>query len=748
MNNSFLQINYEILIYRSRSLILLFTILTLCLSIVVMNTGSAYSQAPDSKQQGKKDLYYGCGGLYEVDCSRILNEFNNFKVNGDVKKVYTVVTNAVKFTTGHAGKVLLLPDYAESAGHVEISNTSIYDKPKFSVSFWVRPLATDRYEGHIISHVNGDYNAGWFFDTIVNRTGAKSTELLRFSVTNSNGSTFSPAALPINPSDFVHVIGTFDGNEVKVFANGSLFGKIEYSGHYDPFVGKPLTIGVDALSGYYFPWSGYVSDLIIFNRPLNEQEVLGLHLGVPPDSAIVGRWLLDSNLKDVSISHNDAFMNIAIASMAFAPDDRLFFTEKNTGKVRIMLNDKVFEKPFVTLPVYVAAQQGLLGIAVDPRFVENHFVYIYYTFFDNKTELPYNRLSRFTDDNNTAEVEKVLLDKIPADPDGQFAGGAIAFGPDDRLYVTVGYGGDLAAAQNKTSLLGKVLRINRDGTIPSDNPFPGSPVYTLGHRNMFGIAFDNKGNGIVTENGEALYDEINLLEPGGNYGFPMLQPMGKAPELANSSSIPPIRSYKSKIAPTQAIYYLGEKFPLLKNKFIYGVYNTPNLYALQQNENRQADKEWIFIFNDTEAIVGPTIAVAMAPNGDLYFGGYRIFKLQSLNSQEPNQISYLIRVELSEGVIIKDLQVYPKDKTMVIKVHNDNASNSFLNLKIPKELIQGIFKVTIPNTNTETTDRQLDYTINVRPRASPTGFTFLNIERLPPSDYRLVINGTHVINRN
>ena len=76
---------------------------------------------------------------------------------------------------------------------------------------------------------------------------------------------------------------------------------------------------------------------------------------------------------------------------------------------------------------------------------------------------------------------------------------------------------------------------------------------------MFGIAFDNKGNGIVTENGEALYDEINLLKPGGNYGFPMLQPMGKAPEL-NSSSIPPIRSYKSTIAPTQAIYYPGKSF--------------------------------------------------------------------------------------------------------------------------------------------------------------------------------------------
>ena len=550
------RLKYEILICPSGPLILFFAILTLCLSIVLMSTVSAYSEILQSKHQGKKDVYYGCGGLYEVDCSRILNEFKDFRVNGYSKKVYTVVTNSVKFTNGHAGKVLLLPEYAEGEGHLEISNTPIYDSSKFSVSFWLRPLATDRYGGHIISHVNGEYSAGWFFDTIVNRTGAKSTELLRFSVTNSNGSIFSPTTLPISPLEFVHVVGTFDGNEVKLFANGTLIGKIDYSGHYDPVVGKPLTIGVDAPSGYYFPWSGYVSDLIIFNRSLNEQEILGLHLEVSTDGTIVGRWPLDGNLKDVSNSHNDAFMNIAIASMAFAPDGRLFFTEKNTGKIRIMLDDKVFERPFLTLPVYVASEQGLLGIAVDPRFGENHFVYTYYTLRDNKTELTYNRLSRFTDDNNTAEGEKVLLDKIPADPGGQFAGGAIGFGADDRLYVTVGYGGDLASAQNKTSLLGKVLRINRDGTIPSDNPFPGSPVYSLGHRNMFGIAFDNKGNGIVTENGEALYDEINLLKPGGNYGFPMLQPMGKAPELANSSFYPSHKelqihdsSYSSNLLP-------------------------------------------------------------------------------------------------------------------------------------------------------------------------------------------------------
>ena len=298
-----------------------------------------------------------------------------------------------------------------------------------------------------------------------------------------------------------------------------------------------------------------------------------------------------------------------------------------------------------------------------------------------------------------ATDEKILLDKIPGSQDGRHSGGALAFGTDDKLYITTGFANVYEAPQNKTSLLGKVLRINRDGTIPSDNPFPGSPVYSLGHRNMFGIAFDNKGNGIVTENGDAVYDEINLLSRGANYGFPTFQPENLPPYLANSSSVKPILYYWNTIGLAQIIFYTGDRFPLLMNKFIYAAYNTPNLFALGLNENRQADKEMVLVFNDTATVVGPTIAVAMAPNGDLYFGGYRIFKLRSLNSQEPTQLSYIIRVESSEGVNIKDLQLYPKDNTMVIKVHNDNSSNSFLNLKIPKELIQGMTMVTVQSNN-------------------------------------------------
>ena len=122
--------------------------------------------------------------------------------------------------------------------------------------------------------------------------------------------------------------------------------------------------------------------------------------------------------------------------------------------------------------------------------------------------------------DDRATQERVMLDKIPASPEGEFAGGALAFGLDDKLYITSGHANSYELPQDKSSLIGKVLRVNRDGTIPSDNPFPNSPIYTLGHRNIFGLAFDKNGTGVVTENGESHYDEINVLKKGGNYGFP------------------------------------------------------------------------------------------------------------------------------------------------------------------------------------------------------------------------------------
>ena len=719
----------------------LLVILLLCCGTVCSALGIM------SKEQSKNVEIYGCGQLYDIHCDPLPNSFESVAVRGVIDQIYEVRTDPIAFSDGPHGKALVIPNYQEGPDQDYIPKNPLLNPPQFSVSFWVKPYPSYRFLGQVLSHVNSVNTAGWFFDTQINQTASNRIELLKFSVTNDNGSIFSPPAVTIKPNNFTHIVGTFDGNFVKLYVDGVLYGSQRYEGKYDPDPGTTVAIGVNSFN-YKKTWSGYMDDLRIYNRILDNDNVKEIFDNSTSANAkgLVGYWPFNGKLDDVSGNHNNAVVTGPAVSMAFTPDGRLFFSERTTGKVRIMENDTVLKKPFVTIPVHVGAEQGLLGLTVDPHFEQNHFIYIYYTTSDNKTTLPYHRLVRFKESGNMATDEKILLDKIPGSQDGRHSGGALAFGTDDKLYITTGFANVYGAPQNETSLLGKVLRINRDGPIPSDNPFPGSPVYSLGHRNMFGIAFDSKGNGIVTENGDAVYDEINLLSRGANYGFPTFQPENLPPYLANSSSVKPILYYWNTIGLAQIIFYTGDRFPLLMNKFIYAAYNTPNLFALGLNENRQADKEIVLVFNDTATVVGPTIAVAMAPNGDLYFGGYRIFKLRSLNSQEPTQLSYIIRVESSEGVNIKDLQLYPKVNTMVIKVHNDNSSNSFLNLKIPKELIQGISKVTIPNSN----DKQLDYSIKVTPRAcgNCTGFTLLNIQGLPPSDFRIVINGTHIIRRS
>jgi glucose/arabinose dehydrogenase len=710
--------------------------------LLFVSTLAGSSSAVPANPEPKKIVYYLCGELYIVHCEPVPNIFNSIVLHGIISKIYDIRAEPIEYSVGQHGKALVINDIKEGSYEDYILNNQLFNPETISVSFWLKPQTGYRSGGHVISHVNSPATAGWFFDTVINETGSIRKESIKFSLTSSNGTIFSSASVPINVNNFTHFVGTFDGSSVKLYVNGVLNSSVAYDGKYEPDPDKDLTMGINSFN-HYSPWSGYLDDLRIYSMPLSSGMVKEIFDGsTAVTEGLVGYWPFDGSLSDVSENKNNAIVVGPLASMSFTPDGRLFFTERNTGKVRVMEKDIVLRKPFVTLPVHAYAESGLLGLAIDPNFEQNHFVYIYYTAFDNKTQHPYNRLVRFTESDNSAGAEKELIDNIPADDDGRWSGGALTFGRDDKLYVTVGYGGFLEDPQNKSSLLGKVLRINRDGTIPTDNPFPGSPLFTIGHRNVFGIVFDNRGLGIITENGDARYDEINLLSAGGNYGFPTLQPIDAPSLMSNNSSIPPIRSYWNTIGVTQAIYYSANKFPILKDRFLYGAYNNHNVYALKLNEKKQADNEWILAFNETGGLIGPTIGIAQSPTGDLYFGGYHIFKLQSIDEQEETPVSFLVKAEASQGVNIKDLQIVTKDKTMVINIDNDNSSTSFLNLSMPKQLIQGVFKVS--TTKPVNGVKQLDYSIIERPRAALTGFTFVNINHLPPSSYRLVINGTQV----
>ncbi len=194
----------------------------------------------------------------------------------------------------------------------------------------------------------------------------------------------------------------------------------------------------------------------------------------------------------------------------FLPDGRMIFTER-PGRVNVYDIDKNELKIIGNIDVSEVSESGLMGIAVDPEFVSNKYIYAYYTANSG------NRVSRFVLDSDRLENEEILLDNIP---NAIFHdGGRIKFGRDGKLYVTTGDATNPSSAQDINSLAGKILRMNKDGTIPEDNPFRNY-VYSYGHRNPQGLAWHSNGELYSSEHGPTRNDEINIIEKGGNYGWP------------------------------------------------------------------------------------------------------------------------------------------------------------------------------------------------------------------------------------
>lgn len=186
-------------------------------------------------------------------------------------------------------------------------------------------------------------------------------------------------------------------------------------------------------------------------------------------------------------------------------EGRAFVTQRDTGEV-LEIDDGNAEA-VATFDVDATSEGGLLGLTAGP---DAEWLYAYYTGAQD------NRIVRFHPDDD-AEPE-VVFEEIPAA--ATHNGGRILFGPDDQLYVGTGDAQDEQAAQDPSSLAGKILRLTPDGEVPDDNPTDGSPVYSLGHRNVQGLAFDPDGTLYASEFGPEVDDEVNLIEPGGNYGWP------------------------------------------------------------------------------------------------------------------------------------------------------------------------------------------------------------------------------------
>ncbi|MHB1294832.1 MAG: PQQ-dependent sugar dehydrogenase [Anaerolineae bacterium] len=301
-------------------------------------------------------------------------------------------------------------------------------------------------------------------------------------------------------------------------------------------------------------------------------------------------------------------------ALAFAPDGRLFFTER-PGRVRVIVDGVLRERPVAELPVAAEGEGGLLGLALDPAFSENGYLFVMYTYAQDG-ELR-NRVSRLTVEDEAATSELILLEGIPGGRNHD--GGAVAFGPDGKLYIGTGDAGQRDLAQELTSLAGKILRLNSDGSVPDDNPFSGSPVYSYGHRNPQGLAWHPEtGRLYATEHGPSgemglcCRDELNVIQAGGNYGWPLVS------DIANNPSfIDPILTsgLDGTWAPSGLAYYGGELLAEWRGNLFFGSLRGEHLHRVVLGEDGTsvvADEEWF------TSEYGRIRAVTVGPDGALY----------------------------------------------------------------------------------------------------------------------------------
>ncbi|HSB57684.1 MAG TPA: PQQ-dependent sugar dehydrogenase [Nitrosopumilaceae archaeon] len=305
-------------------------------------------------------------------------------------------------------------------------------------------------------------------------------------------------------------------------------------------------------------------------------------------------------------------------AMDFAPDGRLFVDQKG-GAVRVIKNGVLLPTPFLTVPVNNVGERGLLGIAFDPNFSTNGYVYIYYT---TSTSPIHNRVSRFTADPANPDValagsELQILNLENLSTATNHNGGAIHFGKDGKLYIAVGENANTSNSQSLSTRLGKILRINSNGTIPSDNPFYNTPeakqeIWALGLRNPFTFAFSPKSDSTlmyINDDGQDSWEEINSGSSGANYGWPLCEGLcPNHPEFEN-----PIYTYAhngaGKAIAGGAFYEANQFPPEYKGSYFFGDYVAGFIKRLQP------DGQTV----DFLPSVNSPVDIKVGPEGGLYY---------------------------------------------------------------------------------------------------------------------------------
>jgi aldose sugar dehydrogenase len=299
--------------------------------------------------------------------------------------------------------------------------------------------------------------------------------------------------------------------------------------------------------------------------------------------------------------------------LTFTPSGTLYFTERE-GNIKKIVNGSIVKLSH-PLNVFADTESGLMGLTFNPDYPQQPYLYTCYSYLESAGVIK-NRISRLTVQANTLSDEMILLNAIPGSTNHD--GCRIIFGPDGKLYASMGDARVSLNAQDTQSLSGKILRINADGSVPTDNPF-GNPVWSYGHRNPQGLAFNSFGLLMSSEHGDASDDEVNLIRSGRNYGWPLVE--GRCDtsteliECDNKDIVEPLTIYTPTLAVSGLAYYNHDMFPDWKGDLLMASLKAGQLYHLDLNpaENVITREDLIIDYD-----YGRIRDIEVAPDGSIY----------------------------------------------------------------------------------------------------------------------------------
>jgi glucose/arabinose dehydrogenase len=303
-------------------------------------------------------------------------------------------------------------------------------------------------------------------------------------------------------------------------------------------------------------------------------------------------------------------------SIVFTPDRRMLFTER-PGRVRVFESGRLRPEPLAVIPdVESSSESGLMGLTLHPRFAENRFLYLAYAYNQDGVKV---RVVRYREASGGLADHKLIIEGIPA---AQYhAGTRLRFGPDGKLYVTTGDAAQRELAQRMDSLAGKTLRLNDDGTVPQDNPFINQAgarpeIWSYGHRNSQGLDWQPGTNLMFqTEHGPSGFDgpgggdEVNIVERGKNYGWPLAHH-----RETRAGTEAPLLEYTPAVAPASGVFYRGAALSRFSNNFFFGALRGEALIRVVLDGRRVVSQERMF-----EGKYGRIRDVAEGPDGAIYF---------------------------------------------------------------------------------------------------------------------------------